>query len=101
MDITALHFGYQISKETFSVLWKQEDVSVNFDSNGKRLFFFLSYLSEEHELELSFDSIGQIKLHRPRGQATKFLLIQVCCLTTDNISLLSSIQGRRSYYIPR
>jgi RNA-dependent RNA polymerase len=78
MDITALHFGYQISKETFSVLWKQEDVSVSFDSNRRRLFFFLSYLSEEHELELSFDSIWQIKLHRPRGQATKFLLIQVC-----------------------
>jgi RNA-dependent RNA polymerase len=89
MDITALHFGYQISKETFSVLWKQEDVSVSFDSNRRRLFFFLSYLSEEHKLELSFDSIWQIKLHRPSGQATKFLLIQVCCLTTDNISVLN------------
>jgi RNA-dependent RNA polymerase len=89
MDITALHFGYQISKETFSVLWKQEDVSVSFDSDRRKLFLFLSYLSEEHKLELSFDSIWQIKLHRPRGQATKFLLIQVCCLTTDNISVLN------------
>jgi RNA-dependent RNA polymerase len=89
MDITALHFGYQISKETFSVLWKQEDVSVSFDSDRRKLFLFLSYLSEEYKLELSFDSIWQIKLHRPRGQATKFLLIQVCCLTTDNISVLN------------
>ncbi len=80
MDITALHFGYQVSKETFSVLWTQEQVYVSFDLNRRKMFFFLSYLSEEHKLELSFDSIWQIKLHRPRGQATMFLLIQVCLL---------------------
>jgi RNA-dependent RNA polymerase len=91
MDITALHFGYQISKETFSVLWKQEHVSISFDLERRKLFFFLSYLSEEHKLELSFDSIWQIKQHRPRGQATKFLLIQVCCLTANNISTVVEI----------
>lgn len=83
MDITALHFGYQISKETFSVLWKQEDVSASFDLKMRKLFFFvsdLSDLSEQYKLEFSFDSIRQIKLHRPRGQPTKFLLIQVCLL---------------------
>jgi uncharacterized membrane protein len=37
MDITALHFGYQISKETFSVLWKQEDVSASFDLKMRKL----------------------------------------------------------------
>jgi RNA-dependent RNA polymerase len=91
MDITALHFGYQISKETFSVLWKQEHVSINFDLEMRKLSLFVSYLSEEHKLELSFDSIWQIKLHRPRGQATKFLLIQVCCLTANNISTVVEI----------
>jgi RNA-dependent RNA polymerase len=77
MDVKALHFGYLISKETFSVLWKQEDVSVRFDLRKRKWFFFLSHLSESYKLEISFDSIWQIKLHRPRGQTSKFLLIQV------------------------
>ncbi|GLT53987.1 hypothetical protein SLA2020_272210 [Shorea laevis] len=77
MDITALHFGYQISKETFSVLWKQEDVSVSFDLKRRKIFFFLSHLYKEYKLEISYDSIWQIKLHRPRGQPTKFLLVQL------------------------
>jgi RNA-dependent RNA polymerase len=77
MDIKALHFGYLISRETFSVLWKQEVVSVEFNFKKRRYFFFLSYLSEKYKLEISSDSIWKIKLHRPRGQATKFLLIQV------------------------
>jgi RNA-dependent RNA polymerase len=82
MDITASHFGYQISKETFSVLWKQEDVSASFNLKMRKLFFLsdLSDLSEQYKLEFSFDSIRQIKLHQPRGQPTKFLLIQVCLL---------------------
>ncbi|XP_059448412.1 probable RNA-dependent RNA polymerase 1 isoform X2 [Corylus avellana] len=78
MDIKALHFGYQISKETFSVLWKQEeDVSVGFDLEKRKWFFFLSHLSEAYKLEISYDSIWQIKLHRPRGQSTIFLLLQL------------------------
>ncbi|XP_059446584.1 RNA-dependent RNA polymerase 1-like [Corylus avellana] len=77
MDIKALHFGYLISKETFSVLWKQEDVSVRFDLRKRKWFFFLSHLSEAYKLEMSYDSIWQIKLHRPRGQTSKFLLIQL------------------------
>jgi RNA-dependent RNA polymerase len=77
MDIKALHFGYQISKQNFSVLWKQEDVYVDFNLEKRKWFFFLSYLSEAYKLEISFDSIWQIKLHRPRGQSTMFLLLQV------------------------
>jgi RNA-dependent RNA polymerase len=84
MDIKALYFGYQISKQTFSVLWKQEDVSVRFDLRKRKWFFFLSHLSEAYKLEISYDSIRQIMLHRPPGQATKFLLIQV----SNNISVL-------------
>jgi hypothetical protein len=53
MDVKALHFGYLISKETFSVLWKQEDVSVRFDLRKRKWFFFLSHLSESYKLEVS------------------------------------------------
>ena len=77
MDNITLHFGYQTSREIFSVLWKQENVSVSFDSEKRRLRFFLSYLSVEYKLELSYENIRQIELHLPSGQATKFLRIQV------------------------
>jgi hypothetical protein len=77
MDVKALRFGYQISKQNFSVLWKQEDVYVDFNLEKRKWFFFLSHLSEAYKLEISFDSIWQIKLHRPRGQSTMFLLLQV------------------------
>jgi RNA-dependent RNA polymerase len=82
MDIKALHFGYQISKETFSWLWKQEDVSVEFNLKKRKCFFLLSYRSEEYKLEISYDSIWKMQLHRPRGQASKFLLFQVNLLLT-------------------
>jgi RNA-dependent RNA polymerase len=85
MDVIALHFGYLISKETFSVLWKQEDVSVRFDLRKRKWFFFLSHLSEAFKLEISSDSIWQIKLHRPRGQTSKFLLIQVNLLNLQKL----------------
>ena len=80
MDNITLHFGYQTSREIFSVLWKQENVSVSFDSEKRRLRFFLSYLSVEYKLELSYENIRQIELHRPDGHATKFLRIQVSWL---------------------
>jgi RNA-dependent RNA polymerase len=82
MKIKALHFGYQISKETFAVLWKQEDVSVQFNLKRRKCFFLLSYLSEEYKLEISYDSIWKTQLYRPRGQASKFLLLQVNLLLT-------------------
>ena len=79
----ALYFGYQTSRESFSVLLKQENVSVSFDSEKRRLYFFLSYDSVEYKLEISYENIRQIELHYPNGQATMFLLIQVSCLKYD------------------
>ncbi|KAJ6768833.1 RNA-dependent RNA polymerase [Salix koriyanagi] len=51
-----------------------------FQSNlafGKRkIYFFLMYLSTQYKLELSYENIWQIELHRPLGQ-TKFLTVQM------------------------
>nr|XP_023929332.1 probable RNA-dependent RNA polymerase 1 [Quercus suber]POE89552.1 rna-dependent rna polymerase 1 [Quercus suber] len=77
MDNIALHLGYQTSRKSFSVLWKQENVFVRFDSDMRNLYFYFSDLSEEYKLELSYENIWKIELHHPRGQAKKFLLIQL------------------------
>nr|XP_023929325.1 probable RNA-dependent RNA polymerase 1 [Quercus suber]POE89556.1 rna-dependent rna polymerase 1 [Quercus suber] len=77
MDNIALHLGYQTSRKSFSVLWKQENVFVRFDSNMRNLYFYFSDLSVEYKLELSYENIWKIELHHPRGQAKKFLLIQL------------------------
>ncbi|XP_030958897.1 probable RNA-dependent RNA polymerase 1 [Quercus lobata] len=73
----ALHLGYQTSRESFSVLWKQENVFVEFDSKKRNLYFHFPYLSEKYKLEISYENIWQIQHHQPRGQAEKFLLIQL------------------------
>ena len=80
MDNTALYFGYQTSREKFSVLWKQENVSVRYNLGKRKLYFCFSYLSEEYKLEISYENIWQIEQYRPHGQAKKFLLIQVSWL---------------------
>ncbi|KAL4637955.1 hypothetical protein ACB092_03G115900 [Castanea dentata] len=73
----ALHFGYQTSRESFSVLWKQENVFVEFDSKKRNLNFHFPYLSEKYKLEISYENIWQIQHHQSRVQAKKFLLIQL------------------------
>ncbi|KAM4119796.1 hypothetical protein ACJW30_03G086600 [Castanea mollissima] len=65
------------SRESFSVLWKQENVFVEFDSKKRNLYFHFPYLSEKYKLEISYENIWQIQHHQPRGQAKKFLLIQL------------------------
>ncbi|KAG2701578.1 hypothetical protein I3760_06G052400, partial [Carya illinoinensis] len=77
MDNIVLRFGNQVSRNNFSVLWKQEDVFGKFDFKMRRLYFFFSHLSVEYKFEISYENIGKIELYRPRGQATKFLLIQL------------------------
>ncbi|XP_075659950.1 putative RNA-dependent RNA polymerase 1 [Castanea sativa] len=77
MDNIAMYFGYQTSREKFSVLWKQENVSVRYNLEKRKLYFFFSYLSEEYKLEISYENIWQIEQYRPHGQAKKFLLIQL------------------------
>ncbi|XP_034691829.1 probable RNA-dependent RNA polymerase 1 [Vitis riparia] len=77
MDRITLHFGYQMSDERFSVLWKAINVSVKFGFGLRKFYFFLSHGSEEYKLELSYENIWQIQLREPCGQNTKFLLIQL------------------------
>ncbi|CAL5400050.1 unnamed protein product [Camellia sinensis] len=77
MESVTLYFGCQISKEKFSVLWKKANVSVKFGFGLRKLYFFLSYLSVEYKLELSYENIWQIELRRLQGQTAKFLLIQL------------------------
>ncbi|KAL5553269.1 hypothetical protein UlMin_040670 [Ulmus minor] len=74
---TTLHFGSQISEETFSVLWRQGNVSVDFGIGLRRLNFYLSYHGVEYRLQLSYENLLQIELRRPHGQTAKYLTIQV------------------------
>ena len=84
MDDVTLRFGCSVSTEKFSVLWEKENVSVKFGEGLRTLYFYLSHDSVDYKLELSYESIWQIVLHRSRGKTSKFLLLQVCLL----ISLL-------------
>ncbi|KAI5331515.1 hypothetical protein L3X38_021641 [Prunus dulcis] len=77
MELVKLHFGCQISKERFSVLWTLSDVSVKFGMILKHFYFFFSYDSVEYKLEISYDNVSQIELHSPCGQLAKFLLIKL------------------------
>ncbi|XP_035542741.1 probable RNA-dependent RNA polymerase 1 [Juglans regia] len=78
MDNIVLRFGNQVSRDKFSVLWKQEGVSGKFHSKiRRRLYFFFSHLSVEYKFEISYENTRKMELYRPRGQATKFLLIQL------------------------
>lgn len=75
-----LHFGCQVSKERFSVLWKGVNVSVDFGIGLRKLHFYLQHQHVEYKLQLSYENVWQIELHRPHGQTVKYLLIQVPCL---------------------
>ena len=78
LDNLMLHFGCQVSKEKFSVLWKQAQVSFKFSQKLDKLYFFLSYNSTDYKLELFNDNVWQIVLHYPSDQTKKCLLFQVC-----------------------
>ncbi|EXB32317.1 RNA-dependent RNA polymerase 1 [Morus notabilis] len=77
MDDVTLHFGCQVLKEKFSVLWERENVCVKFGEGQRKLYFFLSYGSVDYKLEISYENIWQIKLHRMHGETSKFLLLQL------------------------
>ncbi|KAJ0098756.1 hypothetical protein Patl1_19779 [Pistacia atlantica] len=71
-----LNFGCHISKGKFSVLLTQETVSVKFLDSGN-ILFYLFYQSVNYRLHVSHESISQIELYCPRGQTSKFLVIQL------------------------
>lgn len=77
MEFKKLHFGCPLSEQRFSVLWSSEPVSVTFGFNMKKIQFFLSHKSNRYKLELSYDSIWEIKMHLSNTQDYQFLLIQV------------------------
>ncbi|XP_061371841.1 RNA-dependent RNA polymerase 1-like [Gastrolobium bilobum] len=72
-----LYFGCQITKGKFSVLWKKVDVNVNFGIGMRKLQFFLSHNNVQYKLELSYENIWKVELHRPRGETAKYLLFQL------------------------
>lgn len=92
MEKIKIHFGCQISKEKFAVLWERVNVTVNFGFALRRLNFLLSYQQVEYRLELAYENIWQIELHCPRDKTAKYLVIQVGLLIFIRIAslLLSS-----------
>nr|ABO92978.1 putative RNA-dependent RNA-polymerase [Solanum tuberosum] len=76
MDGITLNFGCQISDDKFAVLGSTE-VSIKFGIGLKNFFFFLSSGSADYKLQLSYENIWQVVLHRPYGQNAQFLLIQL------------------------
>ncbi|KAF7808597.1 RNA-dependent RNA polymerase 1 [Senna tora] len=77
LEDVKLHFGCQISKEGFCFLWTKVKVRVEFGIRMKKLHFFLSHEGVDYKLELSYENIWQIELHRSREQNRKYLLIQL------------------------
>ncbi|KAK2635559.1 hypothetical protein Ddye_030351 [Dipteronia dyeriana] len=77
MEDIVLYIGCQISNDTFSFLGEPVKVSVNFGSGMRRINFILSHQQVEYRLELAYENVWQIELHRPRGQRAKYLLIQL------------------------
>ena len=73
-----LRLGCLLKERILSVLWSSRDVSVEFGFAMKKVYFYLTYNSKKYKLELSYESIWEIQLHRPPGSQKKFLLIQVC-----------------------
>lgn len=80
MEHITVHFGCQISKEKFSDLWKKTDVLVNFGLGMRKLHILLSHHQVEYKLDLWYENIWQIELHRPRGQTVKYLVFQVALI---------------------
>lgn len=72
-----LHFGCQISKDRFYILWNTVAEEVNFGIGMRKLHFLLSHEEVQYKLELSYENIWQIELHRPHGEMVQYLLIQV------------------------
>jgi RNA-dependent RNA polymerase len=95
LDDVKLYFGCQISKERFSVLWKESDVSVAFGIGMRKWRFSMQHSDKKFKLELSYENIWKIELHQPRGETktTKYLLIQVISLKfyVDHVILVCCI----------
>ncbi|TVU15512.1 hypothetical protein EJB05_39036, partial [Eragrostis curvula] len=79
LEDTVLHFGCLVKENVLHVLWSAKEVSVKFGFDMKKIQFYLIYNFIKYKLELSYESIWDMKLYRPPAHRsrTKFLLIQV------------------------
>ncbi|XVE74532.1 hypothetical protein DITRI_Ditri12bG0024400 [Diplodiscus trichospermus] len=77
IDDLMLNFGCQVTKDKFSVLWKQDHVSFKFGQNLDKFYFFLNYDSIDYKLELFNDNVWKIVLHYLPDQTKKCLIIQL------------------------
>ncbi|KAI3734100.1 hypothetical protein L6452_13562 [Arctium lappa] len=67
----------EVSKEVLQVLCEMRNVAVRFGFGLRRLYFQVSYPTTSYKLQLSYDNIWQMRLHRSRGHAASYLVIQL------------------------
>ncbi|KAL6569740.1 hypothetical protein OROMI_014254 [Orobanche minor] len=77
MDGITLHFGCQVSKEILQVLCEMRNATVKFGFGLRRLYFEVKYPATSYKLQLSYENIWQVHLHRLRGLASSYLVIQL------------------------
>nr|XP_028964680.1 RNA-dependent RNA polymerase 1-like [Malus domestica] len=77
LELILVHFGCKIANEKFHILWTAGDVSVDFGSQLHKEVRFLLPYPLEYKLDLSYENIGQIELHRPLDTLVDYLLIQL------------------------
>ncbi|KAF9623214.1 hypothetical protein IFM89_000575 [Coptis chinensis] len=59
LDVPALHFGCQVSGESFKAFWKRANVVVNFGFGLRKVELLLSHSGVDYKLKLFYDSIWQ------------------------------------------
>ncbi|XP_064986521.1 probable RNA-dependent RNA polymerase 1 [Musa acuminata AAA Group] len=77
LENVTLHFGCPLSQKRLSVLRSMEDVKVNFGFEMRKIYFLLSHGIHSYKLELAYESIWEIRLHRSSVQNSQFLVVQV------------------------
>ncbi|KAI3858332.1 hypothetical protein MKW92_004084 [Papaver armeniacum] len=97
LKVPTLHFGCQVSNDCFYTLFKTRDVSVDFGFGFRKLCFILSYKEPlkikhvKYKLELSYESIWEIQLRRPKNLNSQFLIIQMLAAPKVYVEPLSSL----------
>ncbi|XP_026436670.1 probable RNA-dependent RNA polymerase 1 [Papaver somniferum] len=95
---TALYFGDQVSDNCFLSNWKGHNVIVDFEFGFRRLSFLLSYLHVDYKLELTYESIWRIHLHRSENRSPQMLLIQMFAAPKVYKKFLSSSEDSALQY---
>ncbi|XP_010527810.1 PREDICTED: RNA-dependent RNA polymerase 1 [Tarenaya hassleriana] len=97
-----MHFGCQVSTDKFSVLWRAENVHLAFGTGMRKLHFTISCCNADYKLELPYENIWQIDLHSPKGESSKYLVIQVIgaprIFEKDNEESVTILFGLRDFY---